>query len=67
MVNKQLYANKCFGLPVEQVKLFDELTSEQQERVFWFFGKANAEQFVYCVKKTGELINNHERIRPEWQ
>jgi hypothetical protein len=65
-MNKYLYANKCFGLPVEQIKTFDELTPEQQERVYYFFGKANAGAFIYCVKQTGELIHSRERIRPEW-
>lgn len=65
-MNKQLYADKCFGLPPEQIKAFDELTPEQQGRVHYFFGKCDTGRFVYSVKKSGELIHNRERIRPEW-
>lgn len=65
-VNKYLYGSKCFGLPEEQIKTFDELTSEQQERAYYYFGKADVGRFIYCIKKNGELVWNRERIRPEW-
>ncbi|MGH7273415.1 MAG: hypothetical protein ACREIQ_03000 [Nitrospiria bacterium] len=64
-MNKQIYADRCFRLPVEQVKLYDELTPEQKERAHWFWGGIFT-NFVYCIKKNGKLINNRERIRPEW-
>ncbi len=63
---KKPYARGCFGLPVGQVKTFDELTEAQQERVYWYFGRQNPGNFIYAVKRSGDLVWQRERKRPEW-
>lgn len=63
---KSLYARGCFGLPVEQVKTFDELTELQQDEVYWRFGRQNPDNFIYAVKRDGDLVSQRERKRPEW-
>lgn len=68
MSNKQMYAIRCFGLPVEQIRDYDELTPEQLERVYYHFGQNQKTNrcFVYAVKQNGELVVMRERLRPEW-
>lgn len=68
MSNKPLYAGKCFGLPVEQVKDYDELSPEQLNQVYRHFGqdKKVNRRFVYAVKKNGDLVTMRERLRSEW-
>lgn len=63
---KQPYADKCFGLSVEQIRFFAELTTEQITQVYYHFGNANPNGFVYAVKKDGNLISMRERKRLEW-
>ncbi len=63
---KSLYAHQCFGLPVEQVKTFDELDEYQRVAVYWHFGHQNPSNFIYAVKKSGDLVERRERKRPEW-
>ena len=66
--NKWLYAVRCFALPVEQVKWFDELTEEQKAQVRYHFGDGGVlEKFVYAVKRDGNLVSSRERMRPEWE
>jgi len=63
---KNQYADKCFGLPVEQVKYFEELTEDQQAAARTRFGRLGVERYVYAVKRDGSLVANRERFRPEW-
>lgn len=63
---KQLYADKCFGLPIEQIKFFPELTTEQMAQVYFYFGNAGPNNFVYAVKRDGNLVTKRERKRLEW-
>ncbi len=63
---KSLYARQCFGLPVEQVRFFDELTEVQQDEVYWHFGRQNPGNYIYAVKRDGGLVEQRERKRPEW-
>lgn len=64
---KKLYADKCFALPVEQVKTFSELTTEQMAQVWYYFGNYNPNGYVYAVKRDGNLVSMRERKRPEWK
>lgn len=66
MAMKSLYAHQCFGLPVEQIKTFDELTEDQQQSVYWHFCRQNPGNFIYAVKRSGDLVEHRERKRPEW-
>jgi hypothetical protein len=54
--NTQHYAGK-FGLPVEQVKFYNELTTEQRERVAYRFGGYRPDNHVYAVKRDGGLVS----------
>lgn len=64
---KKLYADRCFGLPVEQVKYYDELPPALKNRCQQLFGKTNVAKFVYAIKKSGDdLVDRRERLRPEW-
>lgn len=69
MSAKQMYADKCFGLPVDQIKNYDELTPEQLEQVYYHFGRhQQANQgYIYAIKKDGNLVVMRERKRPEWE
>mgnify|MGYP001610465843 CR=1 FL=1 len=53
MQRKEPYTNRCFALPVEQVK--------------YHFGLPGADHFVYAVKRDGDLVSSRERLRPEWE
>lgn len=64
---KDFYATKCFALPPEQIRYYDELTTAQKGRCHYLFGKYNAENYVYAVKKDGGLVSNRECKRPEWE
>lgn len=63
---KRPYADKCFGLSVEQIRFFAELTTEQMAQVYYHFGNLNPNNFVYAVKRDGHLVEMRERKRPEW-
>ena len=67
MRQKWLYAEKCFALPVEQVRWFDELTPAQVGQVAYHFGLPYADKFAYAVKRDGDLVSSRERLRPEWE
>lgn len=64
---KAPYATRLFGLPVEQVKFFDELTADQKGQVAYHFGLPGADHFVYAIKRDGDLVSSRERLRPEWE
>lgn len=68
MINKQTYADRCFGLPVEQIREYDELTEEQLLQVYRHFGRHRLTNrgYVYAVRKDGNLVAMRERLRPEW-
>ena len=56
-MRKKPYADRCFGLPVEQVKFYDELTADQTAQVVYHFGRLYADSFVYAVKRDGNLVS----------
>jgi hypothetical protein len=64
--HREVYADQCFGLPVEQIKTLDELTEDQLAEVHWHFGRLNLGDFVYAIKRSGDLVEQRERKRPEW-
>jgi hypothetical protein len=59
--------NRIFALPAEQIRYYDELTTDQKGRCHYLFGKYNADSYVYAVRKDGGLVSNRERLRPEWE
>ncbi|MCG3207229.1 MAG: hypothetical protein FOGNACKC_00829 [Anaerolineae bacterium] len=63
---RRMYASRFFGLPVEQVRYFDELAPAQKEQAYWWYGKTNVEPYVYAVKRNGDLVAKRERRKPEW-
>jgi hypothetical protein len=58
---KEHYANKYFGLPIGQIKLFNELTEAQKARVGWWFNLVNPASYVYAVKRDGNLVERREK------
>lgn len=65
MASKRHYADQ-FGLPEAQIRFFDELTPPQVEEVRQQFsaGLVNVENYVYAVKRDGELVRRRERRNP---
>ena len=59
---RERYA-QMFGLPVEQIRLFNELTPTQKNSVNWLFSLANTNQYVYAVKKDGSLVSKREKLK----
>lgn len=59
---KERYARQ-FGLPVEQIKFFGELTLDQVEEVRYYFtaGLIDVDKWIYAVKRDGHLVSNRER------
>ena len=66
--DKNRYATKFFGLPVEQVKFFDELTPEQKKLVIWHFNFSRNDpdnaNYVYAIKRDGNLVSKRYRRVP---
>lgn len=56
---KDYYARQ-FGLPVDQVRFFDELTDDQVSEVFWNFSPVDPEKYVYALKSTGKLVSSRQ-------
>lgn len=56
-----------FGLPVEQVKLFEELTQEQVDEVQRVYGTYHADLYVFAVKRDGGLVWNRYKIDDGWR
>lgn len=59
---KEVYARKLFGLPVGQVRTFEELTASQQAEADRYFGPAGSDRYLYAVKMDGSLVWHRERI-----
>ena len=64
MPNKYYYATKFFGLPEDQIKFYNELTSEQQAKVAWTFNALKPDDYIYAVKRDGALISKREKRIP---
>ncbi len=62
---KRHYARQ-FGLPSEQIRYFDELTSDQVEEVSRQFSARliDVEGYVYAVKRDGGLVPRRIRRDP---
>ena len=58
---RDFYARK-FGLPAEQIKLFEELEPDQVEDVRRLFsvGLISVDRYVYAVKRDGGLVWRRE-------
>ncbi len=66
-MNKKIYAVRCFGLPVEQIRLWSELSKSEQALVLYHFGnKQKNDRYVYAVKCGGGLAKRRELLRAEW-
>lgn len=58
---KRYYA-RLFGLPVDRIKFFDQLTIDQKNRVTYLFSSIGANKFVYAIKADGEMVwSRHKR------
>ena len=53
---------RLFGLPVDQIRLFDELTEEQVDEVQQVYSLYNADAYVFAVKQDGGLVWNRYKI-----
>lgn len=62
---KRRYAG-MFGLPVEQIRFFDELTPAQVEEVREHFSArlVQVAGYVYAVRRDGHLVVRRERRDP---
>ena len=69
MFSRQFYADVLFNLPVEQVKLFSELSDNQQRQAKQKFGpgRRGYESWMYVVKKNGDLVSLREPIEDGWK
>jgi hypothetical protein len=63
-MTKYYYATKFFGLPTEQIKFYDELTSEQKAKVTWIFNALKPDDYIYAVKRDGTLVSKREKRVP---
>ena len=63
-MRKDHYARMLFGLPVEQIRFFDELDEKQQMAVRREYGAVDLDTYVYAVKADGELVRRREKRRP---
>lgn len=53
---------RLFGLPVEQIRHFDDLTTEQKFEVTYYFSSTGAARYVYAVKRDDHLVwSRHDR------
>jgi len=51
-----------FGLPVEQIRHFDDLSPQQQDEVAYHFSTIDASKYIYAVKRDGHLVSiRHKR------
>jgi hypothetical protein len=64
MPDKNRYAAKFFGLPVEQVKFYSELTPEQKIKVAWIFNALKPDDYIYAIKRDGTLVSKREKRVP---
>jgi len=56
------YYARLFGLPVEQIRHFDDLTTEQKSEVAHYFSSIGVVKYVYAVKKDGHLVwSRHDK------
>jgi len=62
MTLKSFYAKK-FGLPIEQIRFFGELTEEQKECATYQFGtgRAGYDAYIYAIKQSGGLVPRREK------
>jgi len=60
---KSYYARQ-FGLPEEQIRFFDELTEEQKKQAAQVFGLWHAPEYVFAVKRDGDLVWRREKRNP---
>lgn len=53
---------RLFGLPVEQVFFFEDLTTALKNEVVYHFSSTGVNKFVYAVKEDGHLVwGRHKR------
>lgn len=59
-------AAAIFGLPVEQIRFYGELTELQSRWVTWTYNTIAPDDYVYAVAVSHNMVPRRERIRPEW-
>ena len=60
-LDKRPYA-RAFGLPVDQVRILHELTTEQLNHVRKEFSLYQAAEYIYAVKRDGGLVSRRFKI-----
>jgi len=60
-IERRRYA-RAFGLPVDQIRLFDELTEQQDEVVAKMWSRYQADQYVYAARRDGGLVPRRYKI-----
>jgi len=60
-IERRRYA-RVFGLPVEQIRLFGELSEQQDEGVAKMWGRYKADQYVYAARRDGGLVPRRYQI-----
>ena len=64
MPNTYYYATKLFGLPEGQIKFYNELTQAQKDRVPWIFNALKPDDYIYAIKRNGNLVSKREKRIP---
>ena len=53
-----------FGLPKDSMRRFVDLTEAQQDRVNYYFGLINADNYIYAVRSDGGIVSKREKRNP---
>lgn len=55
-------ARNIFGLPVDRLRHYHQLTGDQQHQVSWIWNAVSPDRYIYAVKSDGLLVMRRERI-----
>lgn len=53
-----------FGLPKTSMRRLADLTEAQRDRVNYYFGLINADNYIYAVKSDGGIVSKREKRNP---
>jgi hypothetical protein len=55
------YYARLFGLNPERMMKFNDLDEAQQDRVNYYFGMINADDYIYAAMSDGGIVSNREK------
>ncbi|KKN35560.1 hypothetical protein LCGC14_0782510 [marine sediment metagenome] len=53
-----------FGLPMASMRFWKDLTEAQRDRVNYYFGLINADNYIYAVHSDGGIVSKREKRNP---